>query len=159
MTDDDVKCAKCRHILFADSLLVTSHGVVVADDMNNSGGGGGHHNNQCSDYRSNTVCYVTEHSMNDWMRQQIDSGDWTKGRLQCPNHKCSARIGSYDFITGQKCRCGRHALPNIQFSRSRIDRPLPLNNINNSSGQLAAAATTAAAVVVTSAPPQPPTGL
>ncbi|CAG2163833.1 unnamed protein product [Oppiella nova] len=65
--------------------------------------------------------------MTDWMREQVDVNEWTKGRLVCPTDGCHQRIGSFDFINGHKCRCRSYVLPNIQIIKSRVDKQMAKN--------------------------------
>ncbi|KAJ9580748.1 hypothetical protein L9F63_024074, partial [Diploptera punctata] len=44
---------------------------------------------------------------------------WQKGRLNCP--KCRGRVGSFDFVSGLKCDCGKHVLPPVHVVRSKVD--------------------------------------
>ena len=46
---------------------------------------------------------------------------WTKGKISCPSASCSARIGSFDFCSGIKCRCFEFVLPPIRLVASKVD--------------------------------------
>jgi hypothetical protein len=43
-----------------------------------------------------------------------------EGRVNCPNDKCAARVGSYSW-SGAPCSCGKWVTPSFQFQRARVD--------------------------------------
>ncbi len=59
------------------------------------------------------VWYVPEEFMPEWMKTCMEKGEWVKGKIKCPNQKCKARIGSYNFVTGFKCPCGSRVSKSI----------------------------------------------
>lgn len=103
------RCRKCRLALFTSANIVSSHGEPWT----------GHVSFICPLSKADTVWYVREQDLPEWMLDQINCGDWVKGKLYCPT--CSARLGSFDFVTGAKCDCGEFVLPPIHLSKSRID--------------------------------------
>lgn len=40
--------------------------------------------------------------------------------------KCETKIGSFDFLSGNKCFCGRFLIPAVQFVKSKVDVPVVL---------------------------------
>ncbi|GIY75328.1 uncharacterized protein CDAR_515051 [Caerostris darwini] len=63
---------------------------------------------------------MKEDSFLPWIREQINAGDWMKGKLHCP--VCKTRLGSYNFVNGAKCQCGLHVLPSLHVTSAKIDR-------------------------------------
>ncbi len=113
----EIKCGKCRKILFSDKILVTNHNKSF---------------NEESDVCSNQskVYYLNEDLLTDWLISQLEAFDWTKGKIYCPNIDCKSRIGSFNFINGSKCMCDSYLLPHIHVIKSKVDKPLvlPLRN-------------------------------
>ncbi len=103
------KCRKCRHFLLADNQVSNCHGYPISSDENDS--------KSCSPVSN--VWYLTEDRIPAWMKNQVDDGNWTKGKLFCPT--CQCRIGSYDFVSGAKCSCGSHVLPPLHVVSSKLD--------------------------------------
>ncbi|XP_077484154.1 E3 ubiquitin-protein ligase RNF180-like [Amblyomma americanum] len=103
------RCKKCRRSLFSSSHMVSSHGEPWS----------GHVGFTCPINRVDTVWYVRDENLPDWLLAQLDNGEWVKGKLYCPS--CTARLGSFDFVTGAKCDCDEFVLPPIHISKSRID--------------------------------------
>jgi len=54
------------------------------------------------------VWYIPEDCMPEWISSNLDKGDWVKGKINCP--KCSARVGSYNFVSGIRCPCGSNVV-------------------------------------------------
>lgn len=44
-----------------------------------------------------------------WMQPFLDQGN-TEGKINCPNKKCNAKLGNYDWA-GVKCSCGVWVTP------------------------------------------------
>ena len=44
-----------------------------------------------------------------------------RGDLFCPNTKCKAKLGTYNW-TGQQCSCGHWVTPAMQLQQSKLDR-------------------------------------
>lgn len=110
------RCRKCRAKLFSAESLITIHHKSSTSDSSE---------NDCDKKLSN-ILFINEQIMEDWIREQIDSGEWTKGRLTCPTDRCLARVGSFNFINGAFCHCGQYELPSIQFNKAKLDEPLSL---------------------------------
>jgi dual specificity phosphatase 12 len=68
---------------------------------------------------SSTNCssYFTEPL--SWMSSQLEDGQ-LGGRLVCPNKKCGAKIGSFDWA-GLQCSCGAWVTPGFSISASKVD--------------------------------------
>ncbi|CAK9780791.1 unnamed protein product [Cutaneotrichosporon oleaginosum] len=54
-----------------------------------------------------------------WMEPVLANGD-VAGKLVCPNPKCGAKIGSYDWA-GVQCGCKEWVTPGFCISRSKVD--------------------------------------
>lgn len=102
------KCRKCRHLLFSDSEICDAHGEPFIYNKTEQ--------QTCT---SNNVWYLREDAIPSWIRNQIDDYDWTKGKLHCDTCRC--RIGSFDFVSGAKCKCGSSVLPPLHVVSSKID--------------------------------------
>lgn len=50
----------------------------------------------------------------------MDDDALAEGKIRCPNLKCQARIGSFDWA-GSQCSCGTWVTPSIKLTKSRID--------------------------------------
>ena len=53
------------------------------------------------------------------MRSELEQGLLT-GRLECPNSKCSAKLGQYAW-QGMKCSCGVWICPSFSLQKGRVD--------------------------------------
>ena len=110
---DSYRCQKCRSILFKSDSLLNCHGQWIDDKEDLK--------LQCT---QSNLLFIGEQRLPDWIRQQIDDQDWTKGRITCNGKKCDARIGSFNFIGGVACSCEKVELPHIQIIRSKVDEPV-----------------------------------
>ncbi|CAM1500431.1 Fc.00g095930.m01.CDS01 [Cosmosporella sp. VM-42] len=54
-----------------------------------------------------------------WMRSTLEQGE-LNGRLMCPNTKCGAGVGRYDW-KGFKCSCGGWVCPAFSLQRGKVD--------------------------------------
>ncbi|KAK7421492.1 tyrosine protein phosphatase yvh1 [Neonectria punicea] len=54
-----------------------------------------------------------------WMRSILEQGE-LNGRLLCPNAKCGAGVGRYDW-KGFRCSCGDYISPAFSLQRARVD--------------------------------------
>ncbi|KAF9237379.1 hypothetical protein BU15DRAFT_48773 [Melanogaster broomeanus] len=54
-----------------------------------------------------------------WMEPMLASGDLA-GKIVCPNKKCGAKIGNYDWA-GVCCGCKEWVTPSFCISRSKVD--------------------------------------
>ena len=102
-----IKCKKCRKNLIRFDKIVNSHG-----DQPTS------FNQSCNVDN----WYVKDDFLDSvpWIKTQIDSSGWTKGKFICP-HKCGARLGSFNFIEGLRCNCTKFIVPSAHFIKKRVD--------------------------------------
>ncbi|KAG6136409.1 hypothetical protein E4U22_003786 [Claviceps purpurea] len=54
-----------------------------------------------------------------WMRGELEKG-LVNGRLSCPNERCGAAVGRYDW-KGIRCACGGWVTPGLSLQRARVD--------------------------------------
>ncbi|KAF5659812.1 tyrosine phosphatase yvh1 [Fusarium heterosporum] len=54
-----------------------------------------------------------------WMRGVLEQGE-LNGRLICPNEKCGAGVGRYDW-KGFRCSCGGWVTPAFSLQKARVD--------------------------------------
>ncbi|PHH60702.1 hypothetical protein CDD81_1320 [Ophiocordyceps australis] len=54
-----------------------------------------------------------------WMRAELEKGQ-LKGRLACPNQRCGAAVGRYDW-KGIRCACGAWITPGLSLQRAKVD--------------------------------------
>ncbi|KAL7943970.1 tyrosine protein phosphatase [Trichoderma barbatum] len=54
-----------------------------------------------------------------WMRAELEKGELS-GRLSCPNPKCGAGVGRYDW-KGFRCSCGSRQDPAFSLQKARVD--------------------------------------
>ncbi|KHN94372.1 Dual specificity phosphatase, subgroup, catalytic domain protein [Metarhizium album ARSEF 1941] len=54
-----------------------------------------------------------------WMRRELEKGQ-LNGRLSCPNERCGAAVGRYDW-KGIRCACGGWVTPGLSLQRARVD--------------------------------------
>lgn len=54
-----------------------------------------------------------------WMRGVLEQGE-LNGRLLCPNSKCGAGVGRYDW-KGFRCSCGGWVTPAFSLQKARVD--------------------------------------
>ncbi|OQR76899.1 hypothetical protein BIW11_07475, partial [Tropilaelaps mercedesae] len=105
------KCQKCRKALFDGALVLTNHSEPWTMSMASP----------CS--AGHTVWYLKDEVVETWLQTQLDAGEWIKGKLHCPY--CTLRLGSFDFVSGKQCDCGKHVLPPIHIVKSRVDHESP----------------------------------
>lgn len=103
------KCKKCRRILFTSERTTTSCTRNVSDENLTICEGA---------HKDMYVWYLRDDNLEGWMEEQVNQGNWIKGKLFCPT--CSIRLGSYDFISGSQCSCG-NVLPAIHVVKAKVD--------------------------------------
>ncbi|PHH77407.1 hypothetical protein CDD82_3535 [Ophiocordyceps australis] len=54
-----------------------------------------------------------------WMRAELEKGQ-LNGRLACPNQRCAAAVGRYDW-KGIRCACGAWITPGLSLHRAKVD--------------------------------------
>lgn len=111
--DTQIKCRKCRTIItkVASVKLLNAHSKQFSIDLDAR--------NECASTSGRTEVYLMEEAFEQWLRDEIEQSEWTKGKLKCK--KCSSNVGSFDFVTGQKCDCRQFNQPPVHFIRSKID--------------------------------------
>ncbi|KAK0382935.1 hypothetical protein NLU13_8851 [Sarocladium strictum] len=90
-----LRCKKCRRTLATSSYII-------------------HHNPSQS-----TPCPHIFIEPLSWMRTELEKGELS-GRLLCPNSRCGAGVGRYDW-KGFKCSCGEWVTPALSLQRGRVD--------------------------------------
>ena len=128
-----VRCKRCRLTLISNQELecvTTCHGNTnVAED-----------HPCCLD---KSVIYIKEEEMPNWIENLVQlvsissfeilkplffinsfffQANWTKGKIICPSASCAARLGSFDFCSGQKCECQQFVLPPVRLVSSKVDK-------------------------------------
>lgn len=74
---------------------------------------------QSSDAHSTGQCQHFFIEPLSWMRSILEKGE-LNGRLLCPNAKCGAGVGRYDW-KGFRCSCGGWVIPAFSLQRARVD--------------------------------------
>lgn len=101
-TELTLRCKKCRKTL-ATAPFITEH---VASTLSKS-----------HDPRQPCPHYFIEPL--SWMRSELEKGE-INGRLSCPNQRCGAAVGRYDW-KGIRCACGGWVIPGLSLQRARVD--------------------------------------
>uniref|UniRef100_A0A1E1VXE5 E3 ubiquitin-protein ligase n=1 Tax=Pectinophora gossypiella TaxID=13191 RepID=A0A1E1VXE5_PECGO len=104
-----IKCHKCRHILLDDINKIYSSEVI---------------HSECDSYDIKKFIYLLEDNLPIWIKLKVEEEQWTKGKLHCEN--CGSKVGTFDFISGRKCDCGKSVLPPVHFVTSQVDRPIKI---------------------------------
>ncbi|RZF47401.1 hypothetical protein LSTR_LSTR009140 [Laodelphax striatellus] len=114
MSNIQLKCKKCRIVLTEDfrNNPLSAHGLLL--DTENVRESSRHCLQKIPE-----VFYFLENCMPWWIRERVDEAGWLKGKLTCP--RCSAKLGSFDFVSGSKCDCDSFILPPIHLIRSKVD--------------------------------------
>lgn len=97
----NVRCKKCRRVL-ATGAFIQSH--VPADAKSPAAKAGCPH------------LFIEPLS---WMRPELAKAELS-GRLTCPNLRCGAGVGRYDW-KGFKCSCGAWVTPAFSLQRAKVD--------------------------------------
>ncbi|GAB9464552.1 hypothetical protein Gpo141_00001981 [Globisporangium polare] len=109
-------CKICRHVVFtSDDLLdhapqqqqIAMRKKVKDVKVN------GH---QTSGLRHETCSSYFLEETQPWM----DEDQLAEGKIRCPNAKCQARVGSFDWC-GSQCSCGTWVTPSVKITKSRVD--------------------------------------
>lgn len=74
---------------------------------------------KCPSVVARTEIYLNEDAVEPWIQEEIEKSEWTKGKLKCI--KCASNVGSFDFVTGQKCDCKLFNQPSVHFIKSKVD--------------------------------------
>ncbi|KFH40767.1 Tyrosine-protein phosphatase-like protein [Hapsidospora chrysogenum ATCC 11550] len=103
-----LRCKKCRRTLATSSFIIG----------HKPSGDGGTIQGPCPHFFIEPL---------GWMRRELEKGT-LNGRLLCPNPRCGAAVGRYDW-KGFKCSCGGWVTPGFSLQRARVDdlvaRPSP----------------------------------
>lgn len=112
-TDTQIKCRKCRTIItkVSSANLLNAHSEQFSIDSDAS--------SDCSTISGRTEVYLMEEAFEQRIQDIIEQSEWTKGKLKCM--KCCSNVGSFDFVTGQKCDCRQYNQPPVHFIRSKVD--------------------------------------
>jgi len=108
-----IKCRKCRSTLtnVPSNVLLSAHNEQYSNDPDIK--------SNCPSVVGRTEIYINEEHLDQWIESEIENSEWTKGKLKCS--KCSSNVGSFDFVTGQKCECRLFNQPSVHFIRSKVD--------------------------------------
>ncbi|KAL1122780.1 hypothetical protein AAG570_003107 [Ranatra chinensis] len=115
MASVTLKCRKCRFPLLNSSKtpLLSVHNEYVQSEVVLKP----NIENDCT--RIKDEFFFQENGLPQWVVQKLDEANWLRGKLNCP--KCSARLGAFDFVTGQRCPCSKLVVPPIHIVKSKID--------------------------------------
>jgi dual specificity phosphatase 12 len=95
-----LRCKKCRRVLATGDFVVS-------------------HKPMGSGAAQATACQHLFVEPLSWMRGELEKGE-LNGRLLCPNTRCGAAVGRYDW-KGFKCSCGGWLTPAFSLQRARVD--------------------------------------
>lgn len=101
-TELTLRCKKCRRTL-ATAPFINEHVASTAS--------------KTFDPRQPCPHYFIEPL--SWMRSELEKGE-LNGRLSCPNERCGAAVGRYDW-KGIRCACGGWVIPGLSLQRARVD--------------------------------------
>lgn len=109
-----IKCRKCRTIITKVSAknLLDAHFETFSRIPTQI-------ESDCQTIVGRTEVYLNEDTLEPWIQKEIEKSEWTKGKLKCI--KCTANVGSFDFVAGQKCDCKEYNSPAVHFIQSKID--------------------------------------
>lgn len=108
-----IKCRQCRSILTkrASHTLLNAHNERYSNETDAA--------SHCPTVYGRTEVYLGEEELESWIQEAVEKSEWTKGKLKCL--KCQSNIGSFDFVTGQKCECRQFNQPSVHLIKSKID--------------------------------------
>ncbi|KAM0254866.1 hypothetical protein ACHAQJ_006358 [Trichoderma viride] len=111
--DRKLRCKKCRRILATGPFIVPHQPRAFNDD-------------DLEDAKARGLPPPTrppcQHFFIEplsWMRGELEKGE-LGGRLSCPNPKCGAGVGRYDW-KGFPCSCGGREDPAFSLQKARVD--------------------------------------
>lgn len=108
-----LRCKKCRRALVTSQFFAPhSPGPGIAPR-----GGSGTGTSTCQHF------FVEPLS---WMRQELEKGELS-GRLSCPNERCGAGVGRYDW-KGFNCSCNSWVTPAFSLQKARVDEVVSVPN-------------------------------
>ena len=91
-----LKCKKCRRLLVSSDFLIPH-----------------------TPRRENKLCQHHFIEPLSWMKEELEKGAMA-GRLTCPNVKCGASVGRYDW-KGFGCSCSEWVVPGFSLQKGRVD--------------------------------------
>ncbi|KJZ79718.1 hypothetical protein HIM_01187 [Hirsutella minnesotensis 3608] len=97
-----LRCKKCRRTL-ATAAFIQPHASSKAKGE------------QCPHYFIEPL---------SWMRSELEKGELS-GRLSCPNKRCNAGVGRYDW-KGIRCACGDWVTPGLSLQRAKVDEEVAI---------------------------------
>ncbi|KAL3924698.1 MAG: hypothetical protein SGILL_000885 [Bacillariaceae sp.] len=124
-------CRMCRTVLFGEDHLADNHvqsqHVFLHKHQRMSGNSNGNNpqKNLCQSLFCDESVLPQFHTDNDAWE--------TEGRLQCPNTRCRAKLGHWNW-SGAQCSCGTWVVPAIQIPLSKVDPIMPQQRINEDAG-------------------------
>ncbi|ATY65997.1 dual specificity phosphatase, putative [Cordyceps militaris CM01] len=95
-TGSSLRCKKCRRVL-ATEQFIAKHKAIDGS----------------------ASCQHLFIEPLSWMRPELEQGT-LNGRLTCPNGRCGATVGRYDW-KGFKCTCGAWLTPAFSLQRAKVD--------------------------------------
>ncbi|RFU81681.1 tyrosine phosphatase [Trichoderma arundinaceum] len=111
--DTKLRCKKCRRILATGPFIIPHKPRAFSDD-------------EVEDAEARGLPPPTrppcQHFFIEplsWMRGELEKGE-LGGRLVCPNQKCGAGVGRYDW-KGFPCSCGKREDPAFSLQKARVD--------------------------------------
>lgn len=109
-----IKCRKCRSIItkIAEKNLFDAHSNRFINNPADI-------QSACPTIHGRTEVYLNEEALEQWIQDEIENSGWTKGKLKCA--KCASNVGSFDFVSCQKCDCNLFNQPQVHLIRSKID--------------------------------------
>lgn len=118
--DINVRCKKCRRVL-TNGAFIQSH--TPRDAKSPAAKAGCPH------------LFIEPLS---WMRSELAKAE-LNGRLSCPNPRCGAGVGRYDW-KGFKCSCGAWVTPAFSLQRAKVDEERQRSRATGTDRSAAAAA-------------------
>lgn len=108
------KCRLCRSILLEvpSKEIITDHLIDGARKCPSS-------ENSMSTNIFLDADYLESITIADWISITISESRWTKGSLKCPT--CFSKLGSFDFVSVQRCSYCNKVKPNVHFTTSKVD--------------------------------------
>lgn len=88
--------------------LISAHGISDEVDLN-----------VCNSLGDKNMLHLNQECVPTWIKAAIETENWTRGKLNCS--QCNNRVGSFDFVSGKTCECGKHVLPPVHFIKSKVD--------------------------------------
>jgi dual specificity phosphatase 12 len=115
-----LRCKKCRRTLVTAPFIVEHNPVdAVAVTASSSSHDKNYDNNNNSASTTASPCQHHFIEPLSWMRDELGKAQ-LNGRLQCPNPRCGAGVGRYDW-KGFKCTCGGWVTPAFSLQKGRVD--------------------------------------